>query len=644
MRLKNILILLSLLNIWACTAENIPPVTSSKEMDVKSTNAEAEQLFLSARKYFENRDFKKADEIFKDFEKKYSNDELISQVYLYLGRICFELKEYTESEMYLNKALKSGKKDRVYEYALMYKGLALFYQNRFKEAYNILVSFEGRFTDNDENLKILNALYNSAASLKDYINSTIWLEKYLDASENNDAKSVMLKEYLDAADKIQDEEILLKASEVVNDNSELKAANLVRAARLTYDRRAYDEVLKIVKELRTIKSADVSEIENILLMVEMQESVNIDTVGVMLPLTGNMRLVGQDVLKGIMLGAKNNRLGKSQLPLNIVIKDSGSNSNQAVLAFDELVRKEHVSAVIGPMDFKAAEAISESAQNMGIPLILLSTNTSPATAGDYIFWNFATASTEVAALVESLNLKGDEDNFANETGDTKHKIAVMYPDNAYGRTLKKLFLSEMESRGVTTGFSCEISFKPDVTDFSSSAKDLSMCEFDTLFLPLTANQMALAAPALAASNIWSSQISVSDNKSKSAIFLVPSSGFSDDLIKRAGRYLQQARFVVGFKKNYSKSAELFSLKFVNEYKSEPSVYSAYGYDNINILGKIIKSGVKSRQQIKNSLYNDMDQKNMVIPFKAFSSEGLSSALPLVLELEDNSFKIFNKDK
>ena len=108
------------------------------------------------------------------------------------------------------------------------------------------------------------------------------------------------------------------------------------------------------------------------------------TVGVILPLSGIHRPFGERALQGIQCAIKETRL----YPLiSLAIRDSKGSPWEAEKAVEELVNKEKVIAILGPLLSIDVERAAKKAQQLKVPLLTLSQKEFPSGKGDLIFQN-----------------------------------------------------------------------------------------------------------------------------------------------------------------------------------------------------------------------------------------------------------------
>lgn len=181
------------------------------------------------------------------------------------------------------------------------------------------------------------------------------------------------------------------------------------------------------------------------------------TIGCVLPLSGKYEKFGRQALRGIELAlAEASGRMEADPPFKLLVRDSASEPEKADRVVRELAEKK-VSAVIGPIE-SASEA-AQTAQKMGVPIIVLSQQGDIVDTGDYVFRNFLTAEMQVSALVDYV------------TGEMGcRRFAVLYPDEPYGEFFLHLFWDKLIEKNARL-MGAE-SYNPEQTDFSEPIKKL----------------------------------------------------------------------------------------------------------------------------------------------------------------------------
>ncbi|MEJ2642659.1 MAG: penicillin-binding protein activator [Desulfosarcinaceae bacterium] len=195
------------------------------------------------------------------------------------------------------------------------------------------------------------------------------------------------------------------------------------------------------------------------------------TIGCLLPLSGPYAAYGKRALEGIEL-ALSDWSTHNWHPFRLVIRDSRGESEAALAELDALA-EEGVGAVIGPM--VTAEVVAPKAQEMGLPIIVMTQKAAITDIGSYVFRNFMTPEMQMQALgayaVETLGLK---------------RFAILYPQEPYGKRFMQQFWRSVAALGGAV--TAVEAYDPKNTDFAGPIKKLIEGEIRP--------HGALAAPAL----------------------------------------------------------------------------------------------------------------------------------------------------
>ncbi len=109
------------------------------------------------------------------------------------------------------------------------------------------------------------------------------------------------------------------------------------------------------------------------------------------------------------------------LLVSLVIRDSKGDPLEAEKAVEELVTKEKVIAIIGPLLTITVDKAARKAQQLKVPLLTLSQKEPLYGKGEFVFQNSLTPSDQIQALVtyaiKELELR---------------TFAVFYPNSPYG--------------------------------------------------------------------------------------------------------------------------------------------------------------------------------------------------------------------
>jgi ABC-type branched-subunit amino acid transport system substrate-binding protein len=362
------------------------------------------------------------------------------------------------------------------------------------------------------------------------------------------------------------------------------------------------------------------------LMEELRSRSLVDrfSIGCILPLSGPYGTFGNRALMGIELALNQFNAQSHVTPVQLLIKDSKGDPNEAVRALESLVLKNCVIGVIGPMI--TSESAGIKAQALKVPIMTLTQKPDITRLGDYVFRNFLTLSLQVKAIVayavQELGIK---------------KFAVLYPKERYGISFMNRFWDEL------VGHDAEIvgveSYGVDQTDFADAIKKLvglyyprpeepveedsldrteaplefttpltdqppeeeekepePIIDFGAVFIPDTFEKIAMIAPQFP-------YYDVAD-----AILLGTNLWHSDKLIQMARGYVQGAIVPDGFFVNSPSSrVQDFVKSFKGIFGICPGYLETQAYDAASILFQLVNHPeVRSRRSLKTALMKVKD--------------------------------------
>jgi ABC-type branched-subunit amino acid transport system substrate-binding protein len=154
--------------------------------------------------------------------------------------------------------------------------------------------------------------------------------------------------------------------------------------------------------------------------------------GLLLPLSGPLRLFGSRALRGALLGSGLfSELGDPDIRL--AVADSQGDPEIAAQAVEGLARR-GVVGIVGPLKGSAAVEAARVAGSLGIPLVALTP--APEVTKEHAFRLYLREEDEVGRLVE----------YAAER-EQMRRFAILYPDTPLGLRYRDLFWDEVVERG-----------------------------------------------------------------------------------------------------------------------------------------------------------------------------------------------------
>jgi branched-chain amino acid transport system substrate-binding protein len=351
------------------------------------------------------------------------------------------------------------------------------------------------------------------------------------------------------------------------------------------------------------------------------------TVGVILPMTGKYKLLGEAVLRGI-------RLALDGSDIELVVKDSQGEMTLTGKAMEELVFDSGAIAVLGPLLVEDSRRAALIAEELQVPILTLTRAEAITQLGPWVFRNMLTNAAQAEALAR----------YTTEVLGFK-RFAILYPNKPYGVELTNAFWDELQRRGAQVrGVE---SYDHDQTTFTAEAKKLvgryyledrhdyleasgkiqgsgmnafrkrkameklrsslkPIVDFEALFIPDDWRSVGLVAPALAVEDIITNACDPKDlerirqttgNKNLRTVTLVGTNQWSSpkgrsgipELLERGGKFVTCSVYVDGF---YVDSDRPATKRFVEAYRHaypeqrEPGLLEAIGYDSAGMLRKV----------------------------------------------------------
>lgn len=385
-------------------------------------------------------------------------------------------------------------------------------------------------------------------------------------------------------------------------------------------------------------------------------------LGCLLPLSGPYKAFGAQALDGIQLAFREISAARAANPVRLVVRDTGSDPNRAARAMQDLAEA-RVAAVLGPI--ATAESAAEVAQAQRIPIMTISQREGLTDIGDNVFRHFITPRMQAEALA----------SYMLETLG-KRRLAVLHPDEPYGRAFRDAFWDEVYRRGGEI-VALE-AYDPRETDFADTIRKLAgryydppadlkalrapldllgpltalpgytppeeaeeaapgrrrrdddspppIVDFEALLVPDAPNMLGLVLPHLAYHDI--------DN----VTLLGTNLWYSDELLREAGEYMQGAVFPADFyPESRSPRVRQFIADFESIYGRRPGFIEAIAYDSARLLLEIMRDPeIRLRAGIRHALFQDAPMAG-VTGDVSFDSQGEPTKELVLLRIEGQGF-------
>jgi branched-chain amino acid transport system substrate-binding protein len=397
-------------------------------------------------------------------------------------------------------------------------------------------------------------------------------------------------------------------------------------------------------------------------------------IGCLLPLSGPYSIYGQEALNGIQLGMDILNSTGTGATMELIIRDTAGDVNQTIAAIEELAAIDNLMAIIGPLASQTATVAAQKAQELEIPIIILTQKDGLAAEGSMVFRNFLTPVKEISRLV----------NLALGEMGIK-RFGILYPDNSYGRYFMNLFWDQLDEKGGVV--KAVESYPPEATDFGDQIKKMvglyyprpesiarllvemkkakesleastskettdketateakekdegkkeepePFIDFDAVFIPDNYNEVALIAPQFPFYRVFNIQL------------LGTSLWHSQELIDQARDYVQGAVFPVGFfKEQNSEAVQQFIEAYRAGFDADPGLLAATGFDTIRLLKQVFENyKILNRKDIQTSLGLIRDFQGVTGKI-SFDEQGEVEKTPFLLTISGNRFVALKNDE
>jgi branched-chain amino acid transport system substrate-binding protein len=294
-------------------------------------------------------------------------------------------------------------------------------------------------------------------------------------------------------------------------------------------------------------------------------------VGLFIPLTGSHASFGSEALNGAKLAVDeiNEQGGVLDHPVNLIVKDTESQTEQVASVVGELIDTEKVVALIGEITTDRTLAAAPLAQERGIPLITPSaTNEKITTVGDYVFRVCYTDAFQAAMMTKFARSLDAE------------KVAMLFDgNNPYGTSLSNAFKVEFVKQGGS--IVAEQTFRAGDVDYATQLNAIKLRNPDIVFLP---SYFAEAAVIIKQARQLAIEVP----------FLGTDGWDSSELLKFAGQAVNNCYFASHFSsERLSDRAKPFSESYRAKFQAAPPPLAALTYDALWLLADALRRGGSS---------------------------------------------------
>lgn len=301
-------------------------------------------------------------------------------------------------------------------------------------------------------------------------------------------------------------------------------------------------------------------------------------VGMVLPLSGKERALGERVLRGALwaaqsLGPRRGESTAARAEVDLRVRDTGSSAAGVAALVAELQREGAVAIIGSPAKAEAA-AITAETERRGLLSLSLGAGAGEG-AGSRSLHLLRSNEARADSLAQYLK--------SGVSGPPINTVAVLAPATPYGQSMTRAFVAALAGSRIQVV--AQLSFPANATTFTAQARQLLDLAPQAVFVPATAAQLELVAAQLAAVGALATyRVEKRENEPPVRLLLSSAEGMGERLLKNVGRYLQGAVLapiapggvaVAGDSSRWSRYAE--------DGGSDPGALDALGYDAVALL-------------------------------------------------------------
>lgn len=592
-------------------------------------------------------DKKQAAEVFLGVRKTYP-DTTASQEALYrAGVLYFESEDYTNARKAFNELLFENPLFPQAEDAKKKLALSALEVGAYRDAYQTLLSLAER-AEGPERQKLMADAERAAEGAGQYgaaLDIAVKVAGDAKTPQEQQAAVARVEQLVEGRAAFVD---IARVAEGMSPRHPAWPVLTFKLARIYYHLRDWTRLEETLHRfLQEAPSHPLApQAQEMLSRATRRVDVHPKTVGVLLPMSGRFKPIGEAVLRGIQLALNGS-------DIELIVKDTQGEVMMAGQAMEQLAFDEGAIAVLGPLlpdDSRRAALVAEELQ---VPLLTMTRTEGITDIGSYVFRNMLTNSAQAQAIAD----------YAMKSRNFK-RFAVLYPNIPYGVEMANSFWDEVVENGGTvrgaesyshdqTTFTTEAKklvgryYLEDRADYLEGVRDLQgesldafrkrkameklksgvepVIDFDAIFIPDDWKRVSLVGPALAVEDIVTNACDPRDlerirkttgKKDLKTVTLLGTNTWSSpkgrsglpELIERGGKFVTCSVYVDGF---FIDSQRPATRKFVQAFREaykdvdkEPGLLEAIGYDSALMLRQIIqKQKPATRADMREALIN-----------------------------------------
>jgi len=205
----------------------------------------------------------------------------------------------------------------------------------------------------------------------------------------------------------------------------------------------------------------LDQVEDLSKALEASVVVDRRALGLLVPLGGDMAAFGAQVLQGAKLAVDAANAGRAEPDkIRLIVADEGADTVAAAAAATDLIEKDHVIGLLGPLSSDSAEALLPLLAANRTPMLSPSaTRPDLANASPWFFRDTLSPEAQASAMADYAVL-----------ARRLTRVASLAPDDYYGAVSARAFAKRMGELGA--GVAVSVTYAPGTRDFRDAMLSL----------------------------------------------------------------------------------------------------------------------------------------------------------------------------
>ncbi len=607
-------------------------------------DAAADEALQKAAEVAQTSSKPKAIEAYLNVSRAYAETTAAQEALYRAGVIAYESHDYANARKAFNQLLFENPLFDKAQDAKLKLGLSALELRAYRDAYQTLSSVAPRLPP-DEAKQALAGAERAAEGAQLYGDSLRIALKLLDDAKTPQEQQAALDQLTSLVEGKAGFTEIAEAAQSVPSSSPAWPILTFKLARIYYHLRDWTHLEETLQSFlrQAPQHPFAQQAQDLLSRSHRRSEAKPKVVGVVLQLSGQYKLIGEAVMRGI-------RLALQGSDVEVVVKDSKGEPAVAGKAVEELAFDDGAIAILGPLWVEESKRAALVAEELQVPILTMTRTEKITDLGPNVFRNMLTDAAQADALAQ----------YATKVLGYK-SFAVLYPNVPYGIDLANQFWDRVVDQGGQIRgaeryaydqktFTAEVKklvgryYLDDRLDYLERAREITsgkldsfrkrkaleklrsslapVIDFEALFIPDAWTTVGLIAPALAVEDVITNACDPKDlekikkttgRKDLRTVTLLGSAQWSSkkgrngvpELVERGGKFVMCSVYVDGFFADSSRpSTHKFVSKYRAAYKDEepPGLLEATGYDSAEMIRKVIDSSApRTRAEFRDRL-------------------------------------------